>query len=299
MDEPDASLFPCGCLITKRRNGMPHRTITYANRYFHRMLGCKEGSVEGQSVFDFLTPASRIIFESYVLPVLKQQGCCEEILLEFRHRSGEKLPVVANVLFGEERGSIYWSMFSAVQRDKLHQELVDIKRHMQDKAERFEALSEVDELTGLINRRKLTEQANILVAHAKRRCESIAILLIDIDHFKAVNDSFGHLKGDQVLHELGKVLRTQGRESDIVARYGGEEFVILLPGSDEAGARVAADRFHGAINQISVGNQFLTVSIGGSVAYNDPHLSFEKLFKAADAALYKAKSGGRNQTCFF
>lgn len=298
MDEHAADFFPCGCLITTRRNGMPNRTITYANRYFHKMLGLKEGFVEGQSIYDFLTPASRILFESYMLPVLKQQGYCEEILLELRHRSGDKLPVVANVLFGEERGSIYWSMFSAVQRDKLHQELLDLKRHMQDKAERFEALSGIDELTGLINRRRLNEHATILLAHAKRHGESIAILLIDIDHFKAINDSFGHLEGDRVLQELGAVLRNLGRESDIIARYGGEEFLILLPGSDEAGAKLAAERFHKKINQIKVGNGFLTVSIGGSVTHNDPEMSFERLAGAADAALYRAKAGGRNQTCF-
>ena len=119
---------------------------------------------------------------------------------------------------------------------------------------------------------------------------------IDIDHFKAINDSFGHTEGDLILKKLGLLLRDYGRASDIIARYGGEEFLILLAGATETEAVLTAKRLHQLIGEIKVDNLPLTVSIGVSFAKCLPDLTYDILFERADAALYKAKTGGRNQT---
>lgn len=298
MSTPDPDTFPCGCLTTTGLNHFGQRTILYANRYFYDRLGCTEESLVGNSLSALLTPASCILVETFMLPMLKQKGHCDEILLEVQQASGDKIPVVANVSI--EPGyseNIAWSFFNAVQRNKLYQELVELRRAEEEKAERFEALSGIDELTGLINRRKLYERSELVLAQARRSGKPVAMLMMDIDHFKIINDSMGHVEGDRILEKLGTRLREQGRETDIIARYGGEEFVIMLPDANKSQARSAAQRLHAIANQIKVKDEPLTVSIGVSYTMHNSQLTFQNLFQTADAALYQAKDQGRNRTC--
>lgn len=295
---PNADSFPCGCLTTTGLNNAGRRTIIYANKYFYHRLGCSESSLVGHSLSALLTPASCILAETFMLPVLKQQGHCDEILLEIQQGSGSKIPVIANAAVetdGDE--NIAWSFFNAEQRNKLYQELVELRRLEEKRAERFEALSGIDELTGLINRRKLYERSELLLAQARRSQRPVAMLMVDIDHFKVINDSMGHAEGDLILAQLGMRLREHGRETDIIARYGGEEFVILLPDTNESRANFAAQRLHAIANQIRVQNAPLTISIGISYTSHYSQLTFHQLFRTADAALYRAKDQGRNRTC--
>ena len=151
-----------------------------------------------------------------------------------------------------------------------------------------------DELTRLPNRRALAQSFLQETQRARRRHSPISFLMIDLDHFKHVNDTYGHLSGDSVLHELAQILKTSARESDVCARYGGEEFALILTETAEMGARVLAERIRAKVAAATFpGGLKLTISIG--VAATDEPTLFTQLIDRADQALYAAKQAGRNQ----
>lgn len=152
-----------------------------------------------------------------------------------------------------------------------------------------------DELTGLNNRRAFFELANSLYQGCKARHSSVSMLMLDIDHFKKINDTYGHLFGDEVLKKVGEVLRNSMRKEDVYGRVGGEEFAILLPNTTRTDAHLIADRLRESILALSFNNELrVTVSVGMSCTTSeDPDLY--TLINIADKALYQAKSLGRNQ----
>jgi len=164
-------------------------------------------------------------------------------------------------------------------------------------AQLFEAQEEnalTDELTKLPNRRALAQRFLQETQRARRHRAGITFVMVDIDHFKQVNDTFGHLNGDAVLAELASILSTGLRESDVCARYGGEEFALILPETTEAGARVLAERIRAKVAAATFpGGLKLTISVG--VAATEEPALFTQLIDRADQALYVAKQGGRNQ----
>jgi diguanylate cyclase (GGDEF)-like protein len=151
-----------------------------------------------------------------------------------------------------------------------------------------------DELTRLPNRRALAQSFLQEMNRARRHHNAIAFLMIDLDHFKQVNDTSGHLVGDQVLAELAQILTSGARDSDVCARYGGEEFGMILHETSEAGARTLAERIRSKVaTAVFSGDLKLTISIG--IAATDEPALFTTLMERADQALYAAKQGGRNQ----
>lgn len=156
-----------------------------------------------------------------------------------------------------------------------------------------------DPLTGILNRRGLDQVLNQAVSSASRFGGEIAILAIDIDYFKTINDTFGHLAGDAVLRELSELLSQSSRGGDVVARVGGEEFIVLLPGADNETAGVVAERVMNAVRAHAFrtmrGHQQITVSIGIACEHvRDGHIG-GALRARADEALYVAKRLGRNR----
>jgi diguanylate cyclase (GGDEF)-like protein len=164
-------------------------------------------------------------------------------------------------------------------------------------AQLFQAQEEnalTDELTKLPNRRALAQRFLQEMQRARRHHKAIAFMMIDLDHFKQVNDTYGHLNGDAVLAELASILEHGARESDVCARYGGEEFGVILHETTEAGARTLAERIRAKVAAATFpGGLKLTISIG--VAATDEPALFTTLMERADQALYAAKQGGRNQ----
>ncbi|HWG40025.1 MAG TPA: sensor domain-containing diguanylate cyclase [Candidatus Acidoferrales bacterium] len=157
-----------------------------------------------------------------------------------------------------------------------------------------------DYLTGLRTRGYFEQQLELEFKRAERKQQKFALLMIDIDHFKVLNDTFGHHVGDQLLRDVTSILMKDMREVDTVARYGGEEFVIILPETSETGAVFVAQRLRRAVEQAKffAGSphsvQHLTISIG--VALYDTDAQFKRdLIEFADAALYAAKHAGRNR----
>jgi diguanylate cyclase (GGDEF)-like protein len=157
-----------------------------------------------------------------------------------------------------------------------------------------------DYLTGLRTRGYFEQQLELEFKRAERKQQKFALLMIDIDHFKILNDTFGHHVGDQLLRDVTSILMKDMREVDTVARYGGEEFVIILPETTQTGAHYVAQRLRRAVEQAKffAGSphtvQHLTISIG--VALYDTDAQFKRdLIEFADAALYAAKHEGRNR----
>lgn len=165
----------------------------------------------------------------------------------------------------------------------------------------LEKWSTTDELTGLHNRRHLTRAFSAELNRFERTGAPLALLLIDVDHFKAINDRFGHYHGDALLHSMGSFLSNRTRSLDIVARYGGDEFVVLLPGVDKEQAPQKAESLRKEFEDARLsGKEYPspTVSIGVALCPQDGH-SQEDLLKRADEALYEAKRSGRNRVVVF
>jgi len=165
---------------------------------------------------------------------------------------------------------------------------------------RLEALATTDPLTRVLNRRALLDRLATELDRVRRYQSTLSLLLLDVDHFKQINDTAGHLAGDSVLRQIGALLQEAVRTVDVVARYGGEEFVTLLPETSDEGATAFAERLRERIaaQPFEVGGDepvHLTVSIG-IASFPSPGVeSTDDLFARADGALYRAKSAGRNQ----
>jgi len=161
-----------------------------------------------------------------------------------------------------------------------------------------------DTLTSLFNRRYFEEKLAIDAQKAFHSSSNLSIIMVDIDHFKKVNDTFGHAGGDKVLHEIGFLLKNSvRRQDDTVARYGGEEFVLVLPGAPLEATSTIAERIRQTVanTPIDIGPSqiHLTISLGISNFPIHRAKSKEELVKMADQALYEAKRGGRNRVCIF
>ncbi len=168
---------------------------------------------------------------------------------------------------------------------------------------RMEQLATTDGLTGLCNHRHFQERLANEVERAQRSAQPLSLLLLDIDHFKKVNDSYGHPCGDEAIRRLAAILKRQARQIDLAARYGGEEFVMVLPDTPSKGAKVVAERirkeFQKEVFRAPDGGTFqATVSLGLAVYPRDGKKKAE-LIDRADRALYQAKRSGRNRTVEF
>ena len=165
--------------------------------------------------------------------------------------------------------------------------------------EQANKLAVTDGLTGISNRQSVEKSLQIEFERSKRYNSPLSLILLDVDHFKDVNDTYGHQKGDEILIAFASLLKKACRANDIAARYGGEEFVMVLPQSNAQGAFKIAERVREEMMKISfTGNESnfaVTVSCGVA-EFNKDYESINKLIAAADQALYKAKNGGRNKT---
>lgn len=163
---------------------------------------------------------------------------------------------------------------------------------------RLQHLSQHDSLTGLLNRRAI-EQGLAREAHRLQRFnEPFSVLLVDIDHFKRINDQLGHAAGDEVLRQVARTLMDQAREVDRVARYGGEEFCVLLPHTEHEGALQAAERLRAAVLETAIPWQDVTLRVTistGVACATQPEERMDALLRRADDALYRAKAQGRNR----
>ena len=255
---------------------------------------------------DFLDRLKR---EGLKVPVLLMTSAGDELLAVNSLKSGfmdyivksegafRDLPVTIEAAY--ERFS------SQEQEKKLRDEIAEKNVELRTVNEKLAEVSIRDEVTSLYNHRYLQEQLTDEFARATRYHHSLSCLMIDIDHFKTINDTFGHLAGDRVLQDLGRFLSTFLRQGDLVARYGGEEFVILLPHVGYEGAGHLAERLRKRVMELpftegsSSNKMQVTVSIGVSSYPEDAVDRKDTLVFYADKALYRAKGAGRNRVYLY
>ena len=263
--------------------------ITSWNRAAERLAGYRSDEVMGRPVA-MLAPASAASPSVFKKP------------LELARRDGGHAFEAWRV---RKDGTRYWAattISSLINRDD--QSLLGFSIITRDTTETkrsedsLRLLASTDPLTGALNRRAFFEAAKIEQARCRRTKETLALLLFDIDHFKLVNDTYGHEAGDLVLQRIVSEARTQIRSTDVLARVGGEEFALVLTSEDSEAGITMADRIRKRIEELIVpfGEQSLkvTVSVGVRMAAGET-IGVEDMLRAADGALYAAKRDGRNR----
>jgi len=177
--------------------------------------------------------------------------------------------------------------------------MIELESSLVEARERLQFKASHDALTSIWNRGAIIELLERELSRSRREGGSVGILLADVDHFKNINDTWGHLVGDEVLRAVTGRLKSEVRSYDAVGRYGGEEFLILLPGCDRTKLETKAEQLRRTAErspiETSAGPVPVTISIGGIASAECPHCELSKLLRATDTALYRAKLAGRNR----
>jgi diguanylate cyclase (GGDEF)-like protein/PAS domain S-box-containing protein len=275
------------------RIGLDER-IEYASPSSVRIVGWRPEQLVGTPALAGVNPEDLPRLEKLIAAL--RRGETEEVRATYRTRHREKSEIwvettlrITRKVSGEINGVV------GISRDMTQQK---------DMEGRLETLAIEDGMTGLANRRRFDQQLEEEWARACRERTPLGLLLIDIDHFKAYNDEYGHPAGDACLRAVGRVLTAEAqRTTDLAARYGGEEFAMLLPNTDAAGCARIGERIHRAIREaglvhaLNVPSGIVTASLGGAISQpaSERSAGCGSLVEAADRALYAAKDGGRDR----
>jgi diguanylate cyclase (GGDEF)-like protein len=285
-------LLPCSVLITDSSC-----KITYCNTLLANTLKQTIANITDQNFDHLLTNGSKIIFQQIILPSILNQEKMDEIQLNFSDADNNKIPVVVFARQDEsDNNKIFWCCFPATGRNQLLDALNQSKKQLENSNSQLKTLSTTDDLTGCYNRREMSARLLMIRRQMERRKRSFAILMLDLDHFKQLNDNHGHAEGDYVLKQFSHLLMSSARFDDVVSRYGGEEFIIILPDIDAYAANKIAARIHENMKNIITKSNIVTVSIGICVVPYDTIISDHDIIEMADKAMYKSKTSGRNQT---
>jgi len=180
--------------------------------------------------------------------------------------------------------------------------IVELQAELVTARESLRYMATHDSLTGLLNRAEILDRLRREVNRCERERNHVGLLLVDIDHFKVVNDTLGHVAGDRVLSEVAARTRMALRSYDIIGRYGGEEFLVILPGCDSANSVRQAERLRGMVADQPIAGPDrpvrVSLSIGAVSRGPQSPLDINSMIRAADAALYRAKAAGRNRVAY-
>jgi len=305
------------------------RTVTRCNRSFEQLLGYEPGELQGSSSRKwYLSDEDWLAARpQWMAPFAKGQAFEGEMTLRKKDGTALCCEVRAKAIDAQhpEQGSI-WITMDITARKKAEKELLQARENLEKLVElrtqelsrmvmalekkadeqqiaeaHIQRLAYFDALTGLPNRLLLSDRCQHALSAAQRAQHPVALMFLDLDHFKNINDSLGHRVGDEVLIELATRLKAAVREQDTVSRLGGDEFILLLPDTDAAGAARVADKLlRAALLPILIEEHELTVTPSIGIAlYPKDGLDLDALSKCADAAMYKAKGDGRNSFRFF
>ena len=265
--------------------------LVHVNDVWLKELGYSREEIIGRPFTDFLDISSRNEF-SRIFPQYRKSGHVNDVEYTMLKKDGKTIIVRVD---GRVR---YDAQGNFVQTHCVLQNITKQKRLENE----LNLLAITDSLTGLYNRRYFFELAEKEFNRTLRHNHSLSILMFDIDYFKRINDTYGHLVGDQVLVQIAKSCRETLRDFDIIGRYGGEEFVVMMPQTDGDSAWLVAERLRQRLMKMRFnttrGNINLSVSVGVAEILDSDSV-IEHLLDRADQALYIAKQNGRNQTCLW
>ncbi len=268
------------------------RIIIRANKKFIELFGYSSEEILGKQTLT-LTP-SKEKFEEYRKHFIHtKEGIIKSEELEYKKKDG----------------SLFWVKLEGNPINQQEQELfilwsfIDVTKEVHYREE-LKRLASTDPMTNLYNRRYFNELVQTIVQLDIRNTKATSVLILDIDKFKSVNDTYGHKVGDDVIIALAKVLKYSVRESDIVSRWGGEEFVVLLPETGSSDSVLVAEKLRHAVTMLEMSAEdgitfHFSISVGVSeINYNEED-SLESAINKADKALYEAKESGRNRVKLF
>lgn len=314
---------PCGFLSLDHEGNIVEINDTFLNE-----MGYQREQLLGQHVEYLCKSAAKMIFHSYFYPNISLYGYVKELFVKLKNHKNEEIPFLMNGRQFQQTESyvIDIILLPMKRRMEYEQELRQTKQQLEEILEEKEAvltqlehiyeeiqvkqlalteintnlvlLSNTDNLTGIPNRKFFQEKLEELVEDYLEKGKIFSLLMIDIDHFKQVNDNYGHQIGDQVLVKVATILRDYAQGECLATRYGGEEFVVLLPGTLEEDASEMAKKVNQLIEKTfwkEVGS--LTISVGVAT-FNDEDDKISILRKA-DQALYFSKENGRNQVTHY
>jgi diguanylate cyclase len=312
---------PCG-YISITHEGM----ITEMNQTFLDMTGYKREGLEHKHLESIMSKANQLVFHSYFYPNINLHGQVDELFISLKDSGGQSIPYILNGRRYEHEGvevidcalvqmskrmdyerelrsakkqieEAYWEKEQTLAELKqLHAEIEQKQAELLELNAILVERSTTDKLTGLKNRRYFQEALEEHIARYREQGRLFSLLILDIDHFKQVNDTLGHQAGDYVLEQMGSILRYHCREQDMAARYGGEEFVLILPDINAQESILIADNLRHEIARAAWGSSIpggITASVGIATFAGTGNET--TLLRQADQALYTSKEQGRNR----
>lgn len=316
--EERLDLAPCG-YISISQEGM----LIDMNKTFLHMIGFAFDELSQKHLETIMSKTNRFIFHTYFYPYIRLYGHVEELFLSLQHKDGQSIPVLLNgkkanrdgidvidcvvVSMGKRIGyeqeirlakkqleEAFREKELALSRlEELHEEIEEKQDRLLELNGKLEKLAITDKLTGLKNRRYFHIKLEEMIIQYEQNAQPFSLCLIDIDHFKQVNDTWGHAMGDQVLEQLAKIAEATVRPVDTLLRYGGEEFIVLLPLTNAQEAKKQAEHLRLEIEKADWAIDEVTISTGvATYSSEDTHAS---IVEKADKALYYSKRNGRNR----
>ena len=268
-------------------------------------------AADGMQAWEMISSSSppEIVILDWIMPGMEGVEICRRIR---KHEQGSERYIfiilltakseVKDIIAGMEAGADDYvsKPFDPQElgvRIRAGKRIIELQNQLRNAKEELLVLSRTDSLTGVLNRRAFYEILEKEIVRSDRQSLPLSIIMLDIDHFKNVNDTYGHLEGDAILKELSSRIGSAIRHYDVVSRYGGEEFLVLLPGVDINTAVNTAERFRELIGKtpFESGKKRINVTISLGAAQLAKDEKSDILIGRADAALYKAKQNGRNR----
>lgn len=308
---------PVAALVVDARSQVVAANVTLID-----LLESSAEDIVRQPFVQLLSHSGRMFYLGHILPSLQQHAAVDEIYLRLRTKNGQEIPVLLNAkchsvaevdyyylaMMPIQRRNILEEQFVQAKQDAEHalaaerEALTELERakselenkqiELQQLNKRLQHLATTDSLTKLANRRAFEARLDTYLGLLERDKIEFSLLSLDLDHFKDINDQYGHDTGDKVLVAIGSLLASMFRTADLAARTGGEEFAVILSAAGLEAAREIAERLRAAIEKLEFAGFTVTASIGVTTAHRED--AREDLLRRADKALYMAKRSSRN-----
>jgi diguanylate cyclase (GGDEF)-like protein/PAS domain S-box-containing protein len=274
----------------------PDGSVLFANRAWRDALGYTEDDLKTLNLFSVIHPDEIDRCRSHLQRMTAGEDI-GRIETKFVTKDGKTITVEGQSNCRVENGVAVCTraIFRDVTENRQQMRQLELaRRELQETAAKLSRVATTDALTSVHNRASFQKRLEEEISRGRRYATPLSLLMIDVDHFKQYNDTFGHAEGDKALQAVAKLLRDIARGTDIVARYGGEEFSVILPHTDVDGAIAVAERVRKVIEEHTWTKRAVTASIGAATL-GDSDLDGMKMIKQADAAMYRSKRTGRNR----